>query len=215
MYVYRYPGIRISSLMVSAQYFTALRLPGYFDYDEVLMVFDTGATDMHIFRNDLETIAGPLRPPTAPEIFVMGEICTRTVDGSRLFYSYIMLEATLTDGKGRRLSKWVRTPAYLMPGSFKPGFNSRLDGQWVRRSLYTGSAPTQTSKIIHFVAAATERSELRLPHVPQDERPRPDIPPSRPVEPGTKITLKDPPVWVKNNWPKHIPEPASGVIRGW
>lgn len=165
---------------------------------------------MLIFRDDLETIAGPRRPPGAPEIFVMGEVRTHLANGSTVDYPFIMVEATLTDNKGRRISNWIRTPANLMPGAFRPGQNCRLDGQWVRRSLYTGSAPAHTYKIIHY-AAATERHQMRLPHVHQDERPLPDLPLPIRFQPGRKVVLKDHPAWLKQTLPRGMPEPAAGV----
>lgn len=165
---------------------------------------------MSLFRDDLEIIAGPQRPPQTPEVVAMGMVSVIIADGSTVYYDLIMVEATLTDGRGKRICSWVRTPAYIMPGTYRPGRNNRLDGQWIRRSLYTGSAPTQTRRIIHYVVA-TERRQLRLPDVSQDERPTPDIPPFIPYPPGVSITLKQAPLWVADQYPKKMPVPAPGV----
>ncbi|KAJ5087444.1 hypothetical protein N7456_011060 [Penicillium angulare] len=138
------PGLPIVD---SAIYYNiALRIPGQRWWIELEFMYDTGSADMHIFKADIDLIAGPDRNPVRI-------IRTERVHGiaAHLDTPIIQLEGTILDANGRRMCPWIRIPAGVNTTDFQqnppahgvPGAREhpRLDGGIFRRFFYYMTSP--------------------------------------------------------------------------
>ncbi|KAJ5711115.1 hypothetical protein N7488_005271 [Penicillium malachiteum] len=132
----RIPVIRADSASFGVQnvlhfYTLAVRIPGKNWWTELEFMYDTGATDMMLFKADLDLIAGPIRDPP---LRVIEENIVYGVAGN-IVTPIVQLEATILDTRGRSLGPWLRVPTRVneRPGpvaGHAPGTrgNPRVDG---------------------------------------------------------------------------------------
>ncbi|KAJ5726125.1 uncharacterized protein N7483_007482 [Penicillium malachiteum] len=124
-------------------YTLALRIPGRNWWTDLEFLYDTGASDLLLFRADIDLIAGPIRNPALRIIEentvygIIGDMTTPVVE----------LEVTILDTRGRRIGPWIRVPGRIDEragvNGRTPGTrgNPRLDGGVLRQFFYYMTSP--------------------------------------------------------------------------
>ncbi|KAJ5765676.1 hypothetical protein N7520_005235 [Penicillium odoratum] len=188
-------------------YQPALRIPGYNYWDEMNMIWDTGAGYMRLYEGDLITITGSQRPENRP-IRILGWARSVAGDGHVTNTPAVAIEVTLRNNRGKLMSPWVRTAACVQPGFYLPGRSSRLDGPWLRYSLYAGIAPDGRCEVIF----ATSRSELGMRRIGFEDRHDPRDPPLHQIEGAIKeMPLGPVPTGLRERGTRVLPEPGFRV----
>ncbi|KAJ5580244.1 uncharacterized protein N7459_006229 [Penicillium hispanicum] len=120
----------------------ACRLPGYPWWCEFEFVYDTGATVMMLYAQDLTMMRGPYAPPAYPEARTPGAMGLGAAYGPGKVMRVVEIEVTILDSSRRRMTSWTRVTTAVRSGSVRgPRGGIRLDGPFLRRALFTGTAP--------------------------------------------------------------------------
>ncbi|KAJ5613825.1 hypothetical protein N7528_007479 [Penicillium herquei] len=124
-------------------YTLAVRIPGNNWWTELEFLYDTGATDMMLFKSDLDLIAGPIRDRP---LRLIEENIVYGVAGN-MMTPIVQLEATILDSRGRRLGPWLRVPTRVNEtagvAGHAPGTraNPRVDGGVLKQFYYYLTSP--------------------------------------------------------------------------
>jgi len=127
----------------------AIRLPGRRMWNELHFIFDTGASFMNIWSDDVNTLATPVKGFLREIInpLVIGQRLQTVASGVQYTFDLIEVEVTLLDYKGRRMCPWERVPTIVQNGTYVPGRNERLDGPWTRSRFYAVSLPDSSFSV--------------------------------------------------------------------
>jgi hypothetical protein len=116
---------------------------------ELDFVDDTGASIMSIYSADVRILQGmhanSVIPVSLPP--VLGVTVTSMADGSHSFGLARMLEVNIRDSNTNSmlLDHWTAVPC-VVRGVLGP-YSARLSGPWMRRRLYTYTAPDNSHRL--------------------------------------------------------------------
>lgn len=192
------PPKKIWPILICSQYEIAIRVPGTRWYAELEFIYDTGAPMMTVYEGDIQNIMGTSKV----EPLVMGLHTTTIADNSTMTSPVVELEVTILDNERRRLTRWVRIQCEVLPGWCGTG-DSRLDCPWLRRLLYTASAPRNNDQL-YFASSHSDIIEV-IPDTGSSRRgPAPDIG-KLPLNPGGQASV------LPSGAPGADAEPAPGL----
>lgn len=140
-----------------------MRLPGRTMWTELRFIYDTGASCMSLWSDDIDTLATPLKtiPGEVIQPLVIGQRASVVASGAQQVLPVVELEVTLLDHKDRRMCPWERIPAVVQTGRYIPGRCERLDGPWTRSRFYGATVP-DSSFSMHIATDKTSLSVKRI-----------------------------------------------------
>lgn len=138
----------------------AVRVPGATDneYIELPFLDDTGAYIMLLFQEDVSTMTELASNPYDSYIR-RGTAVTAAGWG---WGEYHMLEVAILQD-GQPVTGWITIKAFVKPGSQQSNYNPRLSGMWMRRMIYTATAPDNTGRL--FLSTTKAGLDRMLPDV--------------------------------------------------
>ncbi|KAJ5392493.1 hypothetical protein N7509_007983 [Penicillium cosmopolitanum] len=144
-------------------YGVALRLPGYDWWVEMLFLYDTAASYMTLYEGDLDVLIGPNHIANPPPIPILGDGTAHTANGLST-NSYFEIEATVLDGKGKRMTRWTRLICCLERGHHPTDTPAdRSDGPFLRWLLFTSTTPDDENDIIFSTSKTAMNLTNSLP----------------------------------------------------
>lgn len=108
---------------------------------------------MTIYQDDVALMLGPFGPGSVVYPATTGCTIVQSLD-SFTVRDVIMVQVCLLDDNrtqidpdGKRITGWVTTTASIVTKDYIPGESSRLDDQWLRRTVYHASQPEVTEPL--------------------------------------------------------------------
>ncbi|KAJ5547391.1 hypothetical protein N7494_004976 [Penicillium frequentans] len=154
-------------------YRVAFRLPNFQYWEEMTMLYDTGATMTRIFWDDVVRLQGEFTTDDHP-IPIVGAVRAEEMT-SFTDATVIMIEVCLINQAqpNVRETPWIRIQCAVSEGPADPRYPQRLDGPWLRHFIHTATEPDGYNRI----RIASNRSELSLirfglPHTVDRRLPR-------------------------------------------
>lgn len=138
----------------------AVRVPGATDneYIEFPFLDDTGADNMLLFKEDVDTMTWLAIHPGESYIRRGGTLTA----GGWEWGEYHKLEVAILQD-GQPVTDWVTIKAFVKPGSQESNNMPRLSGMWMRRMVYIATAPDNTGRL--FLSTTKAGLERMLPDV--------------------------------------------------
>lgn len=129
----------------------------------MLFLYDTAASYMTLYEGDLDVLIGPNHIANPPPIPILGDGTAHTANGLST-NSYFEIEATVLDGKGKRMTRWTRLICCLERGHHPTDTPAdRSDGPFLRWLLFTSTTPDDENDIIFSTSKTAMNLTNSLP----------------------------------------------------
>lgn len=118
-------------------------------WEPVEFLHDTGAEVMQLYRDDIDLLMGNIGPPHISYPWTIGLFSMVSPNQEYYMRDAILVRVCmLWQGNAPsiraadRITAWTPAPAILELSNYNPVTSKRLDGPWIRKALYTATAPT-------------------------------------------------------------------------